>query len=74
MPFTQYIHPFGGQHGGDEVGLDHRWHGQFHHQFRLPSSSPSSQSNSGLHLPQILIQWAWNMIDFGAKDLFSVTL
>ena len=27
--FTPYIHPFGGQHGGDEVWLDHMWHGRF---------------------------------------------
>ena len=55
IQFTQYIYPFGGQHGGDEVWLDHRWHGQFYYRFISTILSPSCQRSSDLHLPQILI-------------------
>ena len=57
IQFTQYIHSFGGQLGGDEVWLDHRWHGQFHHRFLPTITSPSGQRSSGLHLSQFLIRW-----------------
>ena len=38
IQFNQYSHSFGGQSGGDEVSLDYRWHGQFHHRFFLTIS------------------------------------
>ena len=57
MQFTQYIHPFSGQHGGDEEWLDHRWHAQFHYRFLPTILSPSGQRTSCLHLSQILIWW-----------------
>ena len=65
--FTQYIHPFGGQHAGDEAWLGHRWHGQFHHRFLLAISNPCGQRSSGLHIPQILIRWTLGYGQFWSR-------
>ena len=57
IQFTQYIHPFSGQLGRDEVWLDHKRHEQFHHRFFVTISSPYEQRSSGLHLPQMFLRW-----------------